>query len=63
MNTNPPNPMSPMKQGSQNVHVVTYGGQTKTVTGANSGQDAARQAFGSNGNNARVQQTDTKKWM
>jgi len=52
-----------MQQGSQNVHVVTFNGQTKTVAGANSGVDAARQAFGSNGNYATTQQTQTKKWM
>lgn len=60
---NIPNPMSPMQQGPQNVHVVTFNGQTKTVTGASSGDHAARQAFGDNGNYARTQQTQTKKWM
>lgn len=52
-----------MAQGSTNVHNVTYGGQTRTVTGANSGTEAARQAFGANGNYARVVTTQTKKWM
>ncbi len=59
----PANPWRPMAQGSENVHNVTYGGQTRTVTGANSGTDAARQAFGANGNYARVVTTQTKKWM
>ena len=59
----PANPWRPMDEGSTNVHNVTYGGQTRTVTGANCGSDAARQAFGSNGNYARVVTTQTTKWM
>ena len=57
------NPQSPMKTSNQNVHQVTLNGQTKTVSGANDSSAAARQAFGSQGNNARVQQTETKKWL
>ncbi len=55
-------PFQPMQQGSHNSFQVTHSGQTKTVTGANNAADAARQAFGSNGNKATVQQTATKKW-
>jgi hypothetical protein len=63
MNNNPPNPMRPMPQGPQNVHSVTLNGQTKTVTGAFSSNEAARQAFGNDWNKATTQQTTTKKWM
>ena len=51
-----------MQQGSHNSFQVTHSGQTKTVTGANNAADAAKQAFGSNGTKATVQQTATKKW-
>lgn len=54
--------MRPMPQGPQNVHSVTFNGQTKTVTGAFSSDEAARQAFGSNWNKATTQTTQTKKW-
>lgn len=59
----PANPWRPMAQGSTNVHNVTYGGQTRTIVGASCGSEAAKQAFGANGNYARVVTTQTKKWM
>lgn len=62
MSQQTPNPMSSMKTGNQNVHHVTLNGRTQVVTGANDASSAARQAFGNNGNQARVQQTETKKW-
>lgn len=52
-----------MKQSSQNKHEVTLNGQTKTVTGANSGHDAARQAFGSDGDRATTRKTETQRWL
>jgi hypothetical protein len=62
-NNNIPNPMNSMPQGSQNVHVVTLNGQTKTVSGAFSSDHAARQAFGNDWNRATTQTTQTKKWF
>jgi len=57
------NQNSGMKQGTQNVFQVNLNGRTQTISGANSHIDAARQAFGSQGDKATVRQTETKKWL
>lgn len=49
-----------MKQGNQNSFSVTSNGETKTVNGANDALSAARQAFGSDGDKARVVQTQRR---
>lgn len=57
------NPLKPMQQGSQDSFRVTYGGQTKTVTGAKDGLDAARKAFGASGDKATTVKETTKRWF
>lgn len=60
-NNNPTN--DGMKTGSQDIFKVTYNGETKTVPGANSDRDAARQAFGQQGaDRATVEKIQTQKW-
>jgi hypothetical protein len=55
-------PWKPQTLGNQNSFSVTLNGETKTVSGANDSLSAARQAFGPEGDKARVVQTDAKKW-
>lgn len=61
-NTQNSDPWKPQQLGNQNSFSVTLNGTTKTVTGANDSASAARQAFGSEGDKARVVQTNAKKW-